>query len=315
MLVKLGVTLGVIAMVFSFTSPASAALTLGALTITSDGALTMATTGAFTVPTVTLANGETIANATDGGIILASSSGSIVGGDTNSSNPLLKVSTDTLDPTHGVRQGALSVTLNRPDTDALTSWDGNGDIALRVSSTNRAINGTNGGTRGMEVEAKTYAGGTESWLSGAKFTAENRSGAQTVLSSTVGEFYMKNNSIVSTSHYGILIQDDSQGVTVPTNYAALKINTATYALTRANAVWIDSGAGSGGFTSGVRFDGTITNVLTFADEDGTNGATADGADDFYAVTTPQTADGLIQVDIAGTSYWIPVYDAASVTNE
>ena len=104
-------------------------------------------------------------------------------------------------------------------------------------------------------------------------------------------------------------------MTVPTNYAALKINTATYALTRANAVWIDSGAGSGGFTSGVRFDGTITNVLTFADEDGTNGATADGADDFYAVTTPQTADGLIQVDIAGTSYWIPVYDAASVTNE
>ena len=40
-LVKLGITLGVFALVFSFVSPASAALTLGALTITSDGALTL----------------------------------------------------------------------------------------------------------------------------------------------------------------------------------------------------------------------------------------------------------------------------------
>ena len=65
MLVKLGATLGAIALVFSFASSASAALTLGALTVTSDGSLTITTTGADS--TVTVGTGRVVLSPTFSG--------------------------------------------------------------------------------------------------------------------------------------------------------------------------------------------------------------------------------------------------------
>ncbi len=176
---------------------------------------------------IRLQNGETISNATDGGVILASSTGSIIGGNSNSSNPLLKISADTLDVANGVRQGALSVTLNRPSTNALTSWDGNGDIALRVAASNRSANSAKGGTRGMELSARNYTSAGEYWISGIKATAEHSTGTSNIASSTVAEFYMKNNATITTSHYGVLIQDDSQGTSSGDTYG-LYINTSNY---------------------------------------------------------------------------------------
>ncbi len=71
MLVKFGVTLGAIAMVFSFASPASAALTLGALTITSDGALTMdgAAGSALTIGSTTTTGNIAIGGALTSGTL------------------------------------------------------------------------------------------------------------------------------------------------------------------------------------------------------------------------------------------------------
>jgi hypothetical protein len=173
--------------------------------------------------------------------------------------------------TAGARQGALAIAMSRTSAYKLTSWDGNPDCAIKVTNYNYGVSGTNGGTRGMDLTCRNRGGGTESWINGLYITCENSTDAGTIAQSTVAEFHMKNNYIVSTTHYGVLIQDDSQGVTVPTNFAMLKINTANYALTRANAIWIDSA--NAGFTNGVQFDGPITNALLFADTDGTNGAT------------------------------------------
>jgi hypothetical protein len=257
---------------------------------------------------IRLQNGETIANATDGGVVIASSSGAIAGGNSNSSNPLLKVDADTDDVANGVRQGALFIGLNRPSTNALTSWDGNPDCALKIQAYNRAANGSDGGTRGIDVNARNRDSGTESWINTIYATAENS--ANTIDTSTVGEFHMKNNGVVSTAHYGVLIQDDSQGTSSGATYG-LYIYTANYnpGGGRDAAIQINS-QNTSGWTNGVGFDGVITNALNFADTDGTG-----GAKEVQATMDGDVADALIKIDIGGTAYYIPAFNAAGITGE
>ena len=217
---------------------------------------------------------------------------------------VVDVEASPTDATHGARQGAIYISLNR--TVALTGWDGNPDCALKIQSYNRAISGANGGTRGIDVIARNRDSGTESWINGIYATAENS--ANTIASTSTAEFIMKNNGVVSTAHYGVVIQDTSQG-TGPANTVLLKITTGTIAPAsgiRAMALQIAS-ADSTGFTNGISFGGNITNALDFAATNGSNGLFVATYTNNVVTANPSA---YIKIDGNGTPYYIPAYATA-----
>ena len=213
----------------------------------------------------------------------------------------LSVNVTPTDATHGVRQGAIFISIDR--SIALTGWDGNPDCGLKIQAFNRAVSGANGGTRGIDVVARNRDSGTESWINALYATAENS--ANTIASSYVAQFIMKNNGVVSTSHYGVVIQDTSQG-SGPADTVSLKITTGTIAPAtgiRAMAVQITS-ADSIGYTKGIAFGGPVTNVLAFAAVDGTNGFKVATYTN-NVVTANPTA--YLKLDGNGIPYYVPAY--------
>ena len=212
----------------------------------------------------------------------------------------VSVSGAVTDATHGARQGAIYIYMNRAVN--LTSWDGNPDCALKIQCYNRGVSGANGGTRGIDVTARNRDSGTESWINAIYATAENS--ANTIVSAYVAQFIMKNNGIVSTSHYGVVVQDTSQG-TGPADTVLLKITTGTIAPAsgiRNMALQITS-ADSTGYTNGISLAGPVTNALDFASIDGTNGATYSAGH----YTSIGACDGKIRVDVGGNTLYIPAY--------
>ena len=153
--------------------------------------------------------------------------GALQGGNTYSSAYPLNVLAYTSCTTAGVRQGVGSVSIYRASTDVLATWDGNKDIAMKISAYNSAANGTNGGTEGIEILARnTGTGATEGLVKGMNVTAENKTGAGTVQEMLTAMFTLKNNGVVATSNYGVVILEESQG-TNPTATAMLRFTTAT----------------------------------------------------------------------------------------
>jgi hypothetical protein len=65
-------------------------------------------------------------------------------------------------------------------------------------------------------------------------------------------------------------------------------------------------------TSGIhlRGDGNITNAIEFEDQDGSNGAKV-----VQATMDGDVADALVRIDINGTAYYIPAFNAAGITGE
>lgn len=216
---------------------------------------------------------------------------------------VISVASYPTDLTHGVRQGAIYISVDRTASYALTGWDGNPDCALKISSVNRAVSGSNGGSRAIDATARNRDSGTCSWINCVYLTAENS--ANTIAQSIVGEFHMKNNGVISTAHYGVLIQDDSQGTGPAAATFGLYIHTANYnpGGGRTAAIKINS-QNTAGWTNGINFDGVITNVLDFEDADGTNGATYSAG--HY---TPGNCDGKIKIDIGGNTLYVPAYDS------
>ena len=215
----------------------------------------------------------------------------------------LSVGAEVTDLTHGARQGAIYISVNRAATAALTGWDGNPDCGLKIQAYNRAASGANGGVRGIDVVARNRDAGTLSWLNTIYATAENS--ANTIVQATVGEFHMKNNGVISTAHYGVVIQDDSQG-TGPADTIGLKITTGTIAPAsgvRASAIKMTD-ADSTGWTNGISLAGHVANVLDFAAVDGTQGFKVATYTNNIVTANP---DAYIKVDGNGTPYYIPVY--------
>jgi hypothetical protein len=154
MLVKLGVTLGAIALVFSFASTASAALTLGATTITSDGALTVATTGAFTVPTITLASGATITNSAAGKVVIGGLSSTATTGDLIGLSLAPSQGADTTGEVFGaqikprVASGFDAATVNGLGIDSELKGPGDGALSSDLRGINLYMGATGTGTIG-----------------------------------------------------------------------------------------------------------------------------------------------------------------------
>jgi hypothetical protein len=215
----------------------------------------------------------------------------------------LNLNATVTDVTAGARQGVEYISINRPATSALTSWDGNPDCALKIQAYNRAVNGTNGGTRGIDVTARNRDAGTESWIGAIYATAENS--ANTIVSASVGWFNMKNNGVISTSHYGVVIQDNSQG-TGPTDTVLLKLTTGTIdpasgAVPKAMQI---ASANTAGFVTGLAFNGIITNAIGFNNTSGANGFTVGT---FTNTVVDADPDAFIKIDGNGTPYYVPAY--------
>jgi hypothetical protein len=267
---------------------------------------------------ITFGNGETISNATNGIIALG---GEVQINGVRISNVsgyeyFLNVTGDLTGstasgttPGTGSKTRVILVEAARDSANPVEVGDIE-DVGMKIAMTNEADNsalGTGYVFRGLDVQAQNKGNVTN--LYGAQITSYNKTG--TVSQSMVLAANMKCDGTCSDKYYGINIQDQSQG-SIPADTVGLFINTLAYAKTRAYAIKIDSAAGS--WTNGLSLDGTVTNALDFADWDGTNGAKATGTDT-YVITNASTSDAIIKIDIGGTSYWIPAYDAGSITGE
>jgi hypothetical protein len=195
--------------------------------------------------------------------------------------------------TAGTRAGVLAINLTRTSSYPLTSWDGNPDCGIKMSIYNSAANGTNGATRGLDMTVRnTGSGATESWINGMAITAENKTGAGTIQSAITAQFNIKNDGVVATSNYGVVIQDQSQG-TNPAATAMFRATTSTIApASGAVPAVIDVAAkNTSGFT--YLFD-LETDLIDTATVGGTVGAAA----------------GTILIRVAGTPYELLFYAVA-----
>ena len=131
--------------------------------------------------------------------------------------------------TAGTRSGAINIAMTRLSTYPLISWDGNPDCGFKMSVYNSAANGTNGAVRGFDVTVRnTGSGATCSWVNAMSLTAENKTGAGTIQTAYTAQFNIKNDGVVATSNYGVIIQDQSQG-TNPAAMAMFRATTTTIA--------------------------------------------------------------------------------------
>jgi len=291
--------------------------------INSDGSETTATglnirnSGVNTFTDIKLQNGETIDNTTNGivtvGGDLAINGARINDGATGGSGDFVESFLLVEGDITGLGNGAykaptygVKVSMSR-DLGVNVAVAGTSESAIKVDITNKAVGGQAATyvLRGMDINAKSRDTGVAGQIYGASITGESRSGT------TVTDLYGAQISVAqgATTHtgntVGLFIQDQSQAVDAARNYG-LMIDTSAYAITRGYGIYLNSGAGS--WTNGLSFDGTVTNVLDFADTDGTNGALVAAT----TITTPESSAAIIRIDINGTAYYIPAYVAGEV---
>ena len=194
---------------------------------------------------------------------------------------------------NGNRSGAAGATFDGTDT------------TLDVRMTNAVANDAAYDMQGMYIKTRNSIGGTSGSVTGAKIEVDSQSGST---STTIHglDVYVSQDSSTPTEVVGIRIYDDNQDGT-GTNYGLLMDGGYT-GIAREYGIYLNSVTGSS-WTNGITFDGTLTNVLDFAEADGTNGAKAGVG----TITVPGTTSAMIKIDIAGTTYYIPAYNAAALS--
>lgn len=303
---RLKVGLGVLALMFLVPSvpAASAALTLGATTIEADGDLTVGVVGTFTLPNMMLADGTSIQT----GVVDGTTLRSIV------VTPLASATTDAIsyheqfqvpmtfgDPAH--RTYGLALTGDRGEA-ATAAFDGT-DTTLDIRMSNDVANNAAYKMQGLYIKTRNSSGGTAGNITGGKIEVDSRSGSTGTTIHGL-DVYVSQDSSTPTEVVGVRIYDDNQDGT-GTNYGLL-MDGGFSGIAREHGIYLNSVAGSS-WTNGITLDGTVTNVLDFADADGTNGAKE------ATITFDATADAMIKIDIAGTAYYIPAWNAAGIDNE
>lgn len=282
-------------------------------------------TSAFT--DISLQNGETITNTTNGivavggdfavnGVRINDGAGA-TGGDIVEA--FLKISGDLTGVGSATTKATtypLQIDVSRPLGTNVINSGATSEAAIKVNITNyAAANDSTYILRGMDVNAKNRNTGNVQQIQGAYITAENRDNCTGAVTDMMGVYAnVKNGGSALTGNViGLKIEDQSPS-TLGTHYGLwIDESAEATSVTKDYAIAIKT-TGTGTWTNGLNFGGTITNAFDFAAATGTNGAkTSAGADQY--VLSHLTADGVIRVDINGTPYWIPVFDAASVTNE
>lgn len=267
---------------------ANAALTLGALTVTSDGALTLATTGAFTVPTITLANGETIDNATNGlinatgklqitGVRLADASdtsnlneqflnvtgnitgiGSVAGGK-NAKTYLLQVT--------GTRQVGIDALIGDFD-----------DAAIKASITNKATANAAGYVlRGLDVNATNRDTGSVTNLYGGNISATQK-GSSDVVTNLWGlnvKVEADSPNTAPTNVFGLNVEYDMVAPTgTPTLSAGVRVlNNSDIAIAASDPLagfMVDNGAADRDWQYGLYIDDSTISTADIRLSNGVN---------------------------------------------
>jgi hypothetical protein len=209
-------------------------------------------------------------------------------------------------PTHvtdGARNGTANITTRR-DIAFTSSWDGNADIGLKILTYNYSVSTLYGRIEGLEVLARNRTGSCAS-VHGAYITAENYNGAGAVDTIIGLEVHSKGNGVTTTAVKALRVMDES-GSSTGTHHG-IEITTGDGAFMRAAAIQIDANAASGaGWTNGISFNNDVTNVLDFANSDGTNGAT------LKAGTYSGSGNTIsIRVDCAGVAYYLIAHATVS----
>jgi len=195
----------------------------------------------------------------------------------------------------GMRAGAVYIETFRDV--AWTTNDGNPDCALKISAQNRSVSGIYSGVRGLDINARNRTGSC-GFVNGATITAENYDPSVSVVDVIGLEAHSKNNA-VATGYVKAFRALDESGSSTGTHYG-VEITTGDGAFMRAAAIQIDANVAAGaGWTNGISFNNDITNVLDFANSDGTNGATLHEHGHVLS-----GAGVKIKIDVAGTSYYI-----------
>jgi hypothetical protein len=221
----------------------------------------------------------------------------------------VEIDATVTDATAGARQGGLYIGVSR--STAMTTSDGNPDCGLKMRVDNETASEDYVRQRGMDISVETSEAGSKSFFTeGISVTAKNYSGTEINDSGYImaGKFITNMQGSGNPDVIGINIHDDSQATSGSLTFYGLKVDTANYNLTRDYALWVDSTNGS--WTNGLSLNGAVTNVLDFENNDGTNGAKAGDA-----TMDGDVADALIKIDIGGTAYYIPAFNAAGITGE
>lgn len=117
---------------------------------------------------------------------------------------------DINDLTHGVRQGAMRVDLDRESTSVMTGSDGNPDTAAYIQYNQRGVNASYARGRALNIVARARASSV--WIKGVTIGVRNDSGS--VLSDILygAEIVMENYGSLATSAYfvGLAIQHQQE---------------------------------------------------------------------------------------------------------
>lgn len=236
--------------------------------------------------------------------LLSKGTGSVMMGKaaTSQYEKVLYIQSVASDLTHGVGQGALAIGMSRPSDYPMTASDGNSDTAFKITLNQRSVSTTYGRSRAMDIAVKVRdAGASCYFVEGMQMSAASESGT-TLTDLTVARFISDHGGTASGNIVGVQIQDISQSATG--TYYGLLINSAEYDIAREHCIYIDSLDGS--WVNGITFDGAITNVLDFAESDGTNGATLKAGS--YSTSGNEVK---VAIDVAGVTYYLIGWATAS----
>ena len=217
------------------------------------------------------------------------------------SSGLMSLAGSAVSTTAGMRAGILSLYMERAAATASTmgsGWDGNPDLGMQIYMQNRSVSGAYGSIRAAHLRTRNR--GTTAGLNLMNplyVSCENYSGSGTVKSVIGAEIVLGNDATVDTELTGLKIQNESTGTTSCERYGIRVVSTLT--------------TGATTFTSGLRFEGYITNAFDFSASDLTNKAANYVADmDDQDVQ----AHGNIKVRVGSQTLYLYLYTNAAHKN-
>ncbi len=197
--------------------------------------------------------------------------------------------------TQAFRQGAFSLEIERAAGEADATWDGNPDTAFKVRATSRATGNSagEGGIRSIDTLARNR-GTNISYVHGGNVSARNDSGGTAV---TMHGMLLtcENYGTIDTSVVGLdIVLLDENDTGSQTKRGILVRNTDQSAQEACDSALAVSHTSTNGF------------------DDMLESATAVGDGVVASVNTPGgNTTHALQIKIAGTVFFIPVYAASS----
>lgn len=219
---------------------------------------------------------------------------------------------DTITCAKETRKGAFYIYSERAATEAPTVWGGGEDQLINLTLRNYSDASAVGlGMRGIDLNLRQRSSAKCTNMYGILCTIETDSGTDTSGNTYAGRFVVKHNGIHSGTgtQYALEAACESQTADQPTESGLMRLEKQSNSntLDTKYGLHIDNNAAAKAITHGIYFSGTVTNVMSFEEADGSQGFTA-GA----GLSQGGNIDGYIKIyDIAtGQALYIGCYDAA-----